>query len=366
MSSDTPMADRPLPTDDHYVRVSRRAMEQHRLFGVTWELTYRCNTSCVHCYLVKPDAAGAREAAQQELGLQKCLSILDEIADLGALNITFTGGEPLLRSDLFELVQYARNLRFAVHLKTNGTLITPEVADRIADLYVATVAISLYGASAEVHDSITQVPGSFQRVVRALRLLADRGVQTIARSSLMQANIEQFGDLRSLARELGASFSADPIITMKDDGCCSPVEYTAADEDLSAYWGLLFEEKGRPRDLVERYSGPLCSAGLSQLCIGPYGEVYPCVQFREVVGNVTKQSLREIWQESPRLKQLQHLSWADFEACYACDLRSFCSPCMGMAWLEHGTVFRPSSVMCRQARARRKAWEGDPALDDPS
>jgi radical SAM protein with 4Fe4S-binding SPASM domain len=340
--------------EDRYRGIIDGAAQEHRLVAVTWELTYRCNTRCRHCYLVKPQGKAAREAARRELDLTQCVDVLDQLAELGVLSLTLTGGEIFLRPDCLDIVREARQRRFAVYLKTNGTLITPELADRIAELYVVQVDISLYGARPATHDGITQMPGSFERVVDAFGLLQERGVRVAARTLLMGANVHELEEMRRLVQDLGARFGYNPNLSVKDNGCESPLEYGLSDGAFRELWSR--EPKvERPEWGEDRYSGPVCSAGLNRLCIGPDGDVYPCVQLRLAAGNLKEQPLADIWRDSSVLRQLREFTWLDLAVCHQCQLRDFCLPCVGQAWVEHGSLRRPSSVVCRQTRLRSES-----------
>jgi radical SAM protein with 4Fe4S-binding SPASM domain len=341
----------PTETEDRYLALLSGAAIRCHPVSVLWELTHRCNARCVHCYLVKPEGEAAREAGRQELGLDECVQVMDGLEELGTLFLTFTGGEILLRSDLFDIVGEARRRRFAVRLKTNGMLITPAVADRMAEHNVMSVDISLYGASAETHDRITTVRGSFERVVQAFRLLEERGVQTRATMPLMDANVAEQQMARELVESLGADLSLDPAITAMQDGCDVPLSYGLPDKAMIRYWTQVMVQPPETPD-QRRYDGPICTAGRNRLCLGPYGDVFPCVELRISAGNIREASLQEIWRESDILERVRSLAWKDFRECFACELRDYCGPCMGQAWVEHGDLFRPCGEVCRQTQLR--------------
>jgi MoaA/NifB/PqqE/SkfB family radical SAM enzyme len=155
-----------------YQRILTKTLKEHRLFSVHWELTYRCNQRCSHCYL---DVLSPNARVSDELTTAECLRIVDDLAAAGALNLALSGGEPFLRRDLFHIAAYARSKGFLLRIFSNGLLITPALADRMAALHPYAVEVSLYGADAQTHDAITSRPGSFGRTVRALRLLRERG-----------------------------------------------------------------------------------------------------------------------------------------------------------------------------------------------
>ncbi|MER3514674.1 MAG: hypothetical protein C4310_10040, partial [Chloroflexota bacterium] len=185
---------------DRYQAILLKSQNQHRLVGVHWELTYRCNEKCTHCYL---DVLAPGAKIPGELTLEEAKRVIDELADLGALTITFSGGEIFVHKDFFEIAAYARKRGFAIRLFTNGILIKPGVADKIAALRPVMVELSIYGADAETHDKITQVPGSFHLTVRAARLLRERGVKVTLKAPIMRENWQQMEAMRALAAEIG-------------------------------------------------------------------------------------------------------------------------------------------------------------------
>lgn len=350
----------PSAEKNYYRQILAKTAKQHQLFSAHWELTYRCNLRCTHCYVVKPGDPGFK-APEPELSTEECKDIIDQLAEENALNIAFSGGEALTRYDFFEIAQHARRRRFAVRLLTNGTLITPPVADELAALNPVRVEMSVYGAKAEIHDGVTLVPGSFERTMRAFRLLGERGVNTAVKMPLMKENIGEFRDVRDLAEKLRAIFRYDITITPKDDGCCSPLRHRLSDEDLLGLFRQeLDPEKWKPISL--KGNDHVCNSGRNIITIDPYGEVFPCVQVRMPAGNLRQQPLRAIWRESPVLRRIRELTWVQFPVCSTCELREFCVHCPGVALAEDGDLLGPSSVACRGARLRRQVLKEKGAI----
>ncbi len=345
--------------NNYYRQIIAKTANQHQLLSVHWELTYRCNLRCTHCYVVKPGDPGF-EAPGPELSTEECKGIIEQLADENALNITFSGGEALTRPDFFEIAHYARRKQFAIRILTNGTLITPEIADKIAALYPVSVEMSIYGARAETHDGITLAPGSFERTMRAFQLLKERGVNTYVKTLLMKENISEFNDIRALAEELGATFRYDITVTPKDDGCMLPVRHRLSDEDLLWLFRQEMTDEWKPRQLKE--DDHLCLSGLNHICVNPYGAVSPCVQIKTPAGNLRAESLGEIWRESPTLQRMRGMTWADFKVCNACEYRDSCVYCIGIALLEESDLFEPPSVACREARLRRQVLKEKGAI----
>ena len=342
----------PSAENNHYRQILAKTAKQHQPFSAHWELTYRCNLRCTHCYVVKPGDSGFKDT-EPELSTEECKNIIDQLAEENALNIGFSGGEALTRPDFFEIARHARRRRFAVRLLTNGTLITPSVADELAAINPVRVEMSVYGAKAETHDGITLVPGSFERTMRVFRLLGERGVNTAVKTSLMKENIGEFREMRALAEELGAIFRYGITITPKDDGCHSPLQHRLSDEDLL---GLFRQEVDPEKWKPIRLKGDdhVCNSGCNMITIDPYGEVFPCVQVRVPAGNLRQQPLRAIWRQSPVLWSMREITWAQFLVCSSCELREFCVRCPGVALVEDGDLLGPSSVACRETRLRRQ------------
>ncbi|MBI5033885.1 MAG: radical SAM protein [Chloroflexi bacterium] len=333
-----------------YGRLVAKMAQEHRLLAVHWEMTYRCNHTCTHCYL---DVVPPYPPIADELITAEAKDIVDQIAAMGALYLTFSGGEILVRRDFFPIAEYARSKRLAIRLMTNGTLISPLVVGHIADLHPLSVEISLYGADAKTHEAITQCPHSFELTLRAFRLLRERGVRTIMKTPLMRENFRQLADLRVLAASVGATFYYDPTITAKDNGGTEPLKHRLTNEEWISW---LRTEIGTSDSIGLRPIEPTqhpCNSGLSSLVIDPYGNVFPCVQMRIAAGNMRTQSLKSIWNNSPVFRVMSALTWSKLPVCGACELKLVCKRCHGIALVETGDFFAPSQTSCSEALARR-------------
>lgn len=339
---------------DRYKAILLRSQQQHRLVGVHWELTYRCNEKCTHCYL---DVLLPGARLPGELTTEEARRVIDELAELGALTITFSGGEILVRHDFFEIAAYARKRGFAIRLYTNGILIRPEVADQIAALHPVAVELSIYGADAATHDGITTIPGSFDLTLRAARLLKERGVKVTLKTPITRENWDQMEAMRALAAEIGAGWQYDLTIVPKHTGDRSPLRHRMSD-------GQLLKVFQRELDPSSWHMAPyredyrFCGIGLSSMTIGPYGEVFSCIGARVSAGNLREQPLATIWRESPVWQELSGLTLGNLPVCSTCELRQYCVRCHGNAAFEDGDMLGCSSVAYREARLRRQALMG--------
>ena len=334
-----------------YAQILARSEKQHRLLSAHWELTYRCNVKCTHCYL---DVLPPRANVAGELTTDECLRVVDELAELGVLNLTFSGGEILVHRDFFRIAEYARSQRFLVRLFTNGILITSAVADRIAALHPYAVEISLYSTLPERHDRITGLQRSWELSTRAFRLLHEKGVRTVLKTPLMRENAAEIDRLESFAHELGAGFRVDTTVTPKDSGDFSPFAHRASFEQLVRY----FESHIEPPTWLDRLATDedrTCGIGLKAIALDPYGNVFPCVQVRWKAGNVRETPLHEIWNESAVWQELSRLTVSQLPACRTCELRSLCIRCQGLALVEGKDLRAPAMANCRSTLARREA-----------
>jgi radical SAM protein with 4Fe4S-binding SPASM domain len=335
-----------------YNDIVRRTRDEHRLLSVHWEITYRCNEKCSHCYLdVLPPGA----KVPGELSTEEAKRVIDELAELGALTLSFSGGEVFLRKDIFEISKYARKKGFAVRYFTNGILIKPQIADEIAAIKPVVVELSVYGVDAVTHDGITQVPGSYELTIRAVKLLLERGVRSLIKTPVMKENIHQIDALKELATDLGITFQYDLTITPKHTGDLSPLRHRPSDDQL-----LDFLRDRISADTFTPYpyneNARFCSIGMNSFDLGPYGDVYTCVGARITAGNVRQKSMAEIWDKSPVWSETSSLTMGNLPVCSTCELRQFCVRCHGTAAFEDGDLLGCSSIAFREARLRRKAY----------
>ena len=324
---------------DPYARIVKKTQERLIPFIVHWELTYHCNLQCPHCYVVPQNS-------REELTAGEIAEILDTLKGAGTLYVIFSGGEILTRADFFEIAWTARKKGFALRLLTNGTLIDEGVADQITDLHPLTVEISLYGSRSETHDGITACPGSFERSLKALRLLNERSIRTVVKCLMMKGNASEFGRLKQLAQEIGSQFIYDPVVIPKMDGSMEPCIHRIDPKEL---YSLLYREV---QDIKKHDASQevdlSCSAGVNAFSISPYGDVYPCMAFKESGGNLTKDSVCQI-QHSPIFSKTRSITLSDLPECKGCELVRYCNRCPALAWMETGDLLGPSRADCLMA-----------------
>jgi radical SAM protein with 4Fe4S-binding SPASM domain len=322
--------------------------------GVQLDLTYRCDERCVHCYLDHDDRG--------EMTTAEIKDLLEQMADAGVFFLTLSGGEIMMRSDFFEIVEHARRLSFCVRLKTNAVMIRQPEADRIQALALDSVQISVYSHRAEVHDAITRLPGSLKRTIEAVRLLVERGVKVIFANVLMRDNFADYPGVQALAAEVGAEYTIDPTITPKIDGDRSILGLNIDRVELQQIFRDPSLLGADPEEFCALPGGPPapqdaqkmlpCSASHTFCYVSPYGDVCPCVQFPLLVGNVRTTRFLDIWKHSPQMKEVRSITLSDLPVCSSCAHGGgSCSRCPGLAYME-GNMHGPSSQDCEKSYVR--------------
>ncbi len=330
--------------------INGRALELGVPLSAHLDLTYRCNERSEHCYLEHDDKG--------EMTAGEIKNLLDQLAEAGVFFLTLSGGEPLLRRDCFEIIEYARALLFNVKLKTNALLIREAEAQRLKVLGVEQVQISVYSHRPEVHDAITKIPGSLNRTLAAIRFLRAQGLKVTIANVLMRKNLQDGERVRGLAQDLGVSYTLDPTITPMMNGNTSVLRLRIATADLQQVFrnsnlvGDVDEFCAPPGSVDEgMMEGLPCSAGHTACYISPYGDVYPCVQFPLPSGNVRREKFLEIWENSPQLSEVRSIRGKDLPTCSSCAHLGTCTRCPGLAYME-GNMRGPSSADCEKSFAR--------------
>lgn len=299
----------------HEIRA--RAWNECRLMGVVLELTHLCNYDCFFCYndRIPRDAALTLEAYSE---------LLQQLADMAVLDLTLTGGEPLVHPDFFAIGGRARELGFVVRIKSNGHLIRGEVARRLVDEVAPyQIDLSLHGATAATHDRQTRRPGSFDQLLMNIDEMRRLGLRLNLTCTLTAWNEHEIEAMFELTDRLGLRVNFNASVSPKDDGDTFPLSVAPTSAGMTTLARLLEARHAanRPDDLdtpagtepgggatpqVKRH----CGAGSSSATIDQWGNVLPCVQWRRVVGNIREMRFPEIWARSTGLAEIQQITVA--------------------------------------------------------
>src|ERR1700730_11362667 len=198
-----------------------KVLAQRVASSATIEVTRRCPLTCVHCYNKLP--MGDLEAKRGELTYEEHCKLLDELAEAGCLWILYTGGEIFARKDFLDIYTYAKRKGFLITLFTNGNLITPQIADYLVEWRPFAIEITLYGATREIYEKLTGIPGSYDRCLRGIHLLLERKLPLSLKTVAISVNKHEVGAMSKFAKELGVHFKFDAMMNPRIDCSQSPL-----------------------------------------------------------------------------------------------------------------------------------------------
>ena len=331
---------------------------------VSIEVTRRCPLECMHCYnnLAMSDHA----ARLQEMTFEEHCGLLDELVAAGCIWILYTGGEIFARKDFLEIYTEAKKRGFLITLFTNGTLISPRVADHLADWRPFAIEITLYGATRETYEAMTQIPGSYDRCMRGIRLLLERNLPLKLKTVPTTINRHEVFQMKRMAEEeFGVEFKFDSLINPRIDCSQSPLAVRLTPEEVveldfsepkrkEDYRRLAEEELSEAGETKEiekrRYS---CGGGIGGCAIDPYGTMSICVISHQQGYNLRESSFRAGW-EGP-LKEIRKQPRTRETICDRCRIQSLCSMCPANGELENGDPESPVEFLCQVAHLRAYA-----------
>ncbi len=300
---------------------------------VWWNITYACNLRCRQCY------SSSGKPHPNELNTEEAKSLIRELAEMKVFYIYFLGGEPLMRKDIFELAKYARDYGVSTMMSTNGWFMTPEIANRLEKTGFMHVRVSLDGATAKTHDSIRGVKGSFNRAVKAIRLLKETNISRIGISpTVLSENIDEMPVLIELGLELGVDEMQ--LVQLCARGRGAQAQAASTDQllklryvfteykskligriNLTATEGISLEESlgAEINSSLPDFWG--CPTGRTCLSVEAEGTIQPCILYKASAGNVREKNLAEIWEESPLFSKMR----TPDEECRDCRYVKVCS-----------------------------------------
>jgi radical SAM protein with 4Fe4S-binding SPASM domain len=322
-----------LDTESYFAGVTAKALQTRRPEGMTFELTYGCNLRCVHCY--NP----THRALPHELTTSEICALLNQIADLGVLTVTFTGGEPSVRPDIGDILRHAHRQGLMIHLMTNATRMTVPFTNLLREVGVSQIDVSIYGAAEAIYEQMTAIPGSYRQFRQGLLNLAAAALPVVVRMPVTTINHKEIQACRQLVESLHMKFQYCLEIMPSVTGDQTPLQYRLApdekiriDQDLLAHkWIDPPEEScSATQSFIE------CACGQSRFAITPYGEMNLCTAFPIPRYDLRTGSVKEGWE---MLKQTvdQALPSQRYE-CPTCEVRPHCRQGRSDAWLETGDM----------------------------
>lgn len=296
---------------------------KYRLSRIHLNISEPCNEHCTHCYF--PDHIEKRTMSKDLFD-----TILDQCIYNRVLNITISGGEPLLNKNLTYFIKKCRDHNFSINILSNLTLLTESLVKEFASTPLLSVQTSLYSMDEEIHDSITNVKGSCIKTKHAIEMLRSHNIPMQINCPVMKQNKDSYIDVINWANTLNIDASSDYMLFGCFDGSSNNLKCRLDLEEITEL--LTKENKIRNLDLVSKKSSSItsvCPVCQSSLCISPAGDIYPCEGWQSLVlGNIKHDSLTKIWESSSTIQTLRNLRIQDFPECNNCKEKLFCSICL--------------------------------------
>lgn len=328
---------------------------------IAWEITRRCNFKCVHCR----SSSEMEAKGHPDFPTEEAYRVLDDIASYAKPVIVLSGGEPLLRPDVFDIAKYGTGKGLRMCLATNGSLVTEEVCLKMKDAEIKMVSLSLDGSTKEVHDDFRKQEGAFEGVMNAAELFNKHGIKFLINSSFTKRNQEEIPKVYKLAKRLGATawymFMIVPtgrgedimneLISKEDYEELLEWHYEMEKEEKDLlvrptcaphYYRVILQKQKEDGEKFERRSLKFstggskgCIAGQVIALIDVDGNVLPCSYFPKSGGNIREQSFKDIWENSELFKQMR-----DFKSykgrCGSCEYINVCGGCRARAYAVTG------------------------------
>lgn len=350
-------------TEEFFLRHDQR---KPRLASLQFELTSRCNERCIHCYI-----PNGKKNAGFDMSFERFKYILDQYAEMGGLQVTLSGGEALMNKDIVKMLWYCREKDMQISLLTNLISLKEELIPILKDVNISLIQVSLYSMNAEKHDFITTVKGSFEKTKTAIEKLHNADIPVQISCPIMKANKDGYDEVMKYAQRLRMKAQTDYIMMAQADLDTSnlanriSVEETEKvirdimENDVDYQTETLAQEPLSSISEEEFAEMSLCGAGLNDLCVTVNGDIYPCAGWQGfVVGNVFRESLKEIWEHSPKLEQIRMIKQKDFPKCLKCEARDFCNMCLVRNYNESGgDMFKINEHFCKVAFLNKQIAE---------
>lgn len=333
--------------------------KKYQLLRVHIDIASRCNENCIHCYIPSKDKCNLMDANMFDTILSQCRM-------MNVINITISGGEPLLNPSVKDFLLKCGQYNFSVNLLSNLTLLTDDLIEIIVANPLISVQTSLYAMNPKIHDSITQRKGSFQKTINAIEKLHERNVPLQINCPIMKQNRDCYKDVLNYAKAKNIEADADYSLYGCYDKSLSNLACRLSTNDIES---LVIEELNNETNrykleesVKNKKTGDhdmICPVCKSSLCISNGGRIYPCEGWQSLtLGKLSETSLADIWENSQEIVQLRNLKYLDFPKCRSCEAKKFCSICLIMNANEdcNGNYHKPNTFLCDVANIKKREY----------
>ena len=324
------------------------------------ELTSRCNERCIHCYIPHEDRTS-------DIAPELFYDVLEQCREMGVLDLILSGGEALLHPQFCDFLRRAKEYDFSVAILSNLTLLNDEIISAMKEIRLSSVQVSLYSMKAEIHDSISQLPGSFEKTKSAVLRLVENDIPVQISCPVMKQNKDCYADVLKWAHDHKCRAHTDFLMMGRYDNTTDNLDNRLSLEETEKLLQVIvhndteYQEGIFSADIAEAEKRDisndiLCGVCITSACMVANGTIYPCPGWQSYAcGNVKEKPLHEIWKNSPEVKYLRGLRKKDFPMCVKCPDRNFCDLCiMRNAHEANGDMFKINEHFCKVVALNRK------------
>ena len=333
------------PLVNRELSVSQIMADNHILYNLVLELTYRCNERCVHCY-----CPSNRDI--DEINTTDIKNLLMQFKELGGFRLQLTGGEIFARKDIKGILNIVKDSKLVLDITSNLTLMADDTFEIINEIKPRCVGCSIYSTRPDLHDQTTRLNGSFERSIKSIKRLRSAGIPVVIKTPLMSHTVKYWRDIETLANDLGCDYQLDLSITAKNDGSKDPIGYRVMDKTIlreimsSRFYKIYLNDEPVGALKSPSPDAILCGAGLNGLTISPDGVIRPCIGMSERIGNIRQDALGKVWNESGFLSRWVTRKLADIKKCSTCAKIAYCNRCPGAWFAENGRYDTPVDYTC--------------------
>ena len=295
------------------------------------EITSRCNERCVHCYIPNDNKVNNIEPSL-------FYDILEQCNDMKLLHLTLSGGEPMLHPNFCDFLRKCKEYDFSINILTNLTLLNDDIISEMKRNSLLGVQVSLYSMNSDIHDEITQMKGSFEKTKNAILKLIENNIPMQISCPIMKQNKNNYNDVKEWAKKHNIHVGDDYTIIAKYDHTTQNLSNRLSIDEVEELINNIVDTDIKYVEKIEEeierkkntpYDDYVCSVCNSSICITESGNVYPCAGWQDnIVGDVKKTSLKNIWENSEKVKYLREVKKQDFPKCIQCLEKDYCTMCM--------------------------------------
>lgn len=330
-----------------------------QLMQIHMEVVSECNERCIHCYI-------PHENKDMAMDLRQCFDVLEQAREMQVLNITISGGEPLMHKDIVAILHKCYENNFSVNLLSNLTMLNDEILSVMKENPLISVQTSLYAVDDMIHDGITKTKGSCKKTKAAIEKLVDNGISVQISCPIMKQNLCYYREVIKWGRAHDINVNSDYVIIGQYNHSLDNLNCRLCIEEVNEVIQNDFKTdpnfenklvKQQEKRRIQSGDDPVCGVCFSSLCVAPNGDIYPCAGWQGCrLGNIHETSLYDLWNESEKITWLRGLHWSEFPQCMKCEDRDFCTMCLVRNANEdrNGNPLNVCNYFCQVAKLYRK------------